>query len=690
MHRRILLILFTVFFLTSNFLYARKITLDKREHISINGDFDYFEDKEGVFTIQNIQGQNFIHSTKRDPSFGLTNSVYWIRFTEELPNTDLDLFKLELNNTLIEDLQFYAFDAVHKKYSLQKTGRIYPFNKRIYPLKSFVFDLPNDGAPHQYYIRVKSLYTMAFPIEFARYSALSEVENDRQLLFGFIFGLIFLVGLYNFLMYTFVREKVYLVYTLYAFIFGFYNFIFVGLDVQYLYPEAVYWPKISASFFAAISVLLGCQLSRMFLATKIHAKGIDKVLLAFIGVALILAIIPFFHISIGYKRIITLFPIVIFIPTIWAAIIRVRQGYFPAILYLCGWGLLGSSIVCYGLRSAQIIDSDIFTANSIPIGTVFEMIFLSTSLSYKFRLIKKENDEAKETKILHLEELKNLKDKANKELEQKVEERTYEVIQQKDELTVKNKHITDSINYAKRLQDSLLPNKHFIGSFFKDYFILYKPKDIISGDFYWFFKGEKHLYLVVADCTGHGVPGALMSMLGHSFLNEIIKENQSLSAGEVLKCLHEKVNIALSRSGDKQKVTDGMDVSLLKMNAETKEIEYSGAKRPLWLIKGEEIRIIKGSKFPIGGNQRGEDYQYETNSFIGEEGMCCYLFSDGYPDQFGFETGQKFMTKRFRTVLQDISLLPMYEQKTHLNQLFEMWRGLQDQTDDVLVVGIKL
>ena len=164
----------------------------------------------------------------------------------------MDLFKLELNNTLIEDLQLYTFDASNEDYTLQLAGRVLPFAQRAYPLKSFVFDLPNDGNKHEYYIRVKSLYTMAFPIEFARYSAMSEIENDRQILYGFIFGLIFLVGIYIFLMYMFIKEKVYLIYIAYLLVFGFYNVIFVGLDVQYIYPNLVWWPQISASVFAGL------------------------------------------------------------------------------------------------------------------------------------------------------------------------------------------------------------------------------------------------------------------------------------------------------------------------------------------------------------------------------------------------------------------------------------------------------
>lgn len=676
--------------LTSLVFAAQHINVVSSEkRISINGRFEYFEDPSGKMGLTEVMDADFELSNKKDPSFGLTSSTYWLRFDLNIPHVNEDLYKLELSNTLIDEI--ILFYPQNEHWIKQKAGRVHPFGERKYRTKSFVFDLPNDGVTRTYYLKVKSLYTLAFPIEVARLSEVMRAENDNQILFGAIFGLMFLIAMYNFMMYIFVKEKASLLYGIYILVFAYYNTIFVGVDVQYLYTESVYWPKISASVFAAMSVFVACYFSKVFLNTKEHTPWLDKALLGMMIVATVLFVIPFFHLGITYKKVITLFPATIFIPILWAAAQRTKQRFAPGKLFMLGWTSLFFGILLYGLRSAEVLPSNVFTAYAIPIGAVGEMIILSVSVTYKFKIIKDENDKAKEEKIKHLEEMEALQDKVNRELEQKVEERTKEVLKQKEELAVKNRHITDSINYARRIQVSILPDSVHIDSKFEEFFVFYKPKDIVSGDFYWFSADEDRILIAAADCTGHGVPGALMSILGQSYLGDIVGENNVTDPALVLNRLHAKVTGTLKQGeGSKQSTHDGMDIALAKIQFEPLQIEFAGAKRPIWLIRNDEFYEVKGSRYPIGGSQYERRVDYESVTVPLESGDNFYMFSDGYADQFGGEHGKKFMVRNFKNLIMEIKDLPMNEQNRIIKERFYSWKGDFEQIDDVLVIGARV
>lgn len=276
--------------------------------------------------------------------------------------------------------------------------------------------------------------------------------------------------------------------------------------------------------------------------------------------------------------------------------------------------------------------------------------------------------------------------KENKILENKVAERT-------KELAEKNRDITSSIEYAKRIQEAILPPLDLIYSKLKNIFILYKPKDIVSGDFYWY--GEKNNFKIIAvvDCTGHGVPGAFMSMIGHNLLNQIVAERGVFDPGLILNELHKGVQSAL-KQGQHQSQThtnDGMDVCLLALNTETKECLYAGAFRSLVIVNSNgDIEKIDGNKYPVGGAQLDSERTFTTHVRTLQKNDCLYMFSDGYADQFGGEKGKKFMVKRFHDSLTTIHQYSILEQHKELERQFNFWKGDYAQVDDVLVIGIKI
>ena len=285
---------------------------------------------------------------------------------------------------------------------------------------------------------------------------------------------------------------------------------------------------------------------------------------------------------------------------------------------------------------------------------------------------------------------------SERELEQKVIERTLEVVRQKEEIEHQSekleelyKDITASIRYAKRLQDSILPQEQYIKQMLPNSFVLFKPKDIVSGDFYWFQDTEDKIVFAAVDCTGHGVPGAFMSLIGANALSRIVAENKITKPSIILDELNRLSSEALNKSTEGNEVRDGMDAALCTIDKKTKLLEYAGANNPLYLIRDGEVMQVKADKFAIASFVPGE-HHYTNHEIQLQSGDVIYLFSDGYADQFGGERGKKFMYKRFRNLLLEIKDKPIEEQKKILNDTIEEWRGIHEQVDDILIIGVKI
>lgn len=271
-------------------------------------------------------------------------------------------------------------------------------------------------------------------------------------------------------------------------------------------------------------------------------------------------------------------------------------------------------------------------------------------------------------------------------LEEKVKERTAEVVAQKEELAQKNKDITDSIRYAQRIQFAILPPELP----FADTFILFKPKDIVSGDFYWLDVVGDLEFLAAVDCTGHGVPGAFMSIIGYNSLNKIVKEHKIYKPSDILDRLNYEVTTSLQRHDSTGgAIQDGMDMSLICFNRKTRLLQFAGAFNPLWLVRNGELEEIRADRFPIGRSKIDEEKKFTNNEIQIQKGDAIYFFSDGFADQFGGDTGKKFKSKPMKELVIAIQDAPMKKQKEMLEKTLEVWRGEIEQVDDVLVIGRK-
>jgi PAS domain S-box-containing protein len=256
------------------------------------------------------------------------------------------------------------------------------------------------------------------------------------------------------------------------------------------------------------------------------------------------------------------------------------------------------------------------------------------------------------------------------------------------EIQNKNKKITESINYAKRIQTAILPNSRVISKTLPDSFILYKPRDVVSGDFPWFMQIKNDIYIAAVDCTGHGVPGALLSLIGYFLLNDIVRSRKVTDPGVILDLLDEGVTKTLRQDEDAS-TKDGMDIALCKVNIDTREVEYAGAHRPLYIMRNGTMEEVKGNKFPIGGGIFKNQTNFTNTKLTLKKGDSIYFSSDGYPDQFGGPEGRKFGPKRVREIIERVHKMPMLDASKIFDQEWESWRGDTKQTDDVLLIGIK-
>ncbi|BDD06072.1 PP2C family protein-serine/threonine phosphatase [Aureibacter tunicatorum] len=257
------------------------------------------------------------------------------------------------------------------------------------------------------------------------------------------------------------------------------------------------------------------------------------------------------------------------------------------------------------------------------------------------------------------------------------------------EVKKKNKNILSSINYARRIQEAMLPPRKDIESRFGEISLMFKPKDIVSGDFYWYMNDESKTMLAVADCTGHGVPGGFMSMLGSELLNKVSRLVEWNKPENLLTQVDNDIKRNLRKEGAEQTSDDGMDISLLSFNSDLSKVFFSGANNPLLLIRGNEDFLFRGTKRGLGGSKRNKK-EFEAESIDLQKGDVLYMFTDGFQDQFGGPDNRKFMRKKLCLLLKEISSMPMKQQEEKLASEFDSWKGTGKQMDDVTVLGMRI
>lgn len=510
----------------------------------------------------------------------------------------------------------------------------------------------------------------------------------------FLIGLLLITSLYHFvLFYLRPKDKVTLYFALLSLWVILHLIVEQNIVLKFLFPEFNWEILMKINFLANfariffISIFFYYSFKQEF--SKIFIQILTVIVISMSVLILVTPASVYTHVlPVFLITVIITLPYLIFV--IIKASIRKKEG---ALLALSGMIILLGTAINDLLYNELIIN----TGYLVPYGLASFILFHSVMISVRF------------TKALNtVEKLSDDLTNLNKNLENKVKERTQEIEQQKEELKsqtdslykiniavnqknelleLKNKQITDSINYASRIQQALLPTQNLFEQNFSEHFILYKPKSVVSGDFYYLKKVNNQIIIAVADCTGHGVPGAFVSMLGISSLNEIINKKHIKTASNVLEELRKNVIAALQHN-EQSVVSDGMDIALVSIDTNTNTLQYAGAYSPIYVVQNNNLKKLKPTLNPIGTYVK--TLPFENTEIKLQKGDVLYLFTDGYHDQYGGKNIEKFSTTRFDNLIQKNYQKPLDEQKEIFDINLKEWQGNNRQIDDILIVGIKI
>jgi len=622
------------------------------------------------------------------PNFGFIQHDVWFHFRVQNSQIYDQVIFLSINNPNLDVAE------IHK---VIETGSLIPLNqgdlvpehlKRVLSRKiAFQLEIPS-LSNNDFYLRVNNggeQFHFGASLQSASY--FYQTEANENYFLGIYIGILCFVILFNFFMWLITKEKLSLNYSLYLITFLFLQLSLLGFGKLYFWPNTNYLINHANPFFATASVFFLLRFSRIYLNLGVLLPKTDRIFKLFqfplIGIAL-LSLLPVesaYTLSIiavnGFTLVLNLFILPI-------AIIAIRKGYQPAKLFLIAFLLLVISVFAFVLKNFGILPSNFFTDYGFQFGSTAEVILFSLGIVIRFKNFREEA-------INRLEEINEIKEKANVVLEEKVKLRTEEIEHQKKEIEEKNNEIISSISYAKRIQEALLPNPSKQAHLLPTSALWYAPKDIVAGDFYWV--EEKHLagidyvFFAVGDCTGHGVPGAMMSVLCTNALNAALAELKTPSSTELL----ERCNTLLldNLSQHSETINDGMDISLCCFEAGSKTLMWSGANNPLWILRNEEIIEFSPTKRPIGNSSISAPF--EEHKMVLNEGDFLLLFSDGIIDQFGGEKGKKFKKSGLREAALNVPYPTSETLVKSIKNEVENWMSQTEQIDDIalLIVGIE-
>jgi serine phosphatase RsbU (regulator of sigma subunit) len=599
------------------------------------------------------------------------------------------------------------------------------------------------GAEQTFYIRWNAESQINAPLmHFISQDTIVRHDRVERMVLFALLGMMLIISCFFLILFFALHDRQYIYFALYILFFAGFLFVMEGYLGEFLWKENAFKSILisrAQAFTLSLVTISFLLFGISYLELRNNLRGwywSVVVLAGLVGVRvaiMLLGSILGFQIGGWFEDVVLLVwgfsvAIVPLFLLILPAIFRIQAGFKPAwFFFIANVVLIPLTIITldsssFSLTAYTVNESVLFRilqVSGVYVAAILQILIFSIGLAQKMKLDQQEKKIAQKRIINQLKENEKLKDKVNRELEQKVVERTREISEQKEEiesqrdeieaqrdlLFAQKKEITDSIGYAQRIQAAILPHKSYLDEIIPDYFVLFNPRDIVSGDFYWIREVNSSIVIVAADCTGHGVPGAFMSMLGITLLNELFGEGRIDKPGEILGQLRTKVKAMLVQEGNIRDQKDGMDMAIAVIDKEKRELQFAGAYNPLYLIRGKEqlkgkesgsaiqgenslLFEFKGDKQPIGVHWEETAF---TNQLIHlEKGDSVYVFSDGFVDQFGGSQRKKFKTQKFKDLLLEIQSEPMELQKKILEESFEKWRGNIEQIDDVCVIGVRV
>lgn len=527
------------------------------------------------------------------------------------------------------------------------------------------------------------------------YRKFMEKELSSRFFHSVLLGLLFFSAFLNLILAIILKQKSFYYLFFYLLSLLVFSFSYLGFYSEFFQGQLSRIPIGVPLYF--ITLVLFLLISKNYLRLEYHLPSwntISNVLIFFL-----LLSIPYYYLTVYSKNFYNNF---VAFSSIFFLIVAALMCFLESVILYkketkARFFLIANLVVVISIAA------NLLFKNRLPFveGAVVQGFIFTFGLASEIKILNQKNSNYQHSLIKQLKLNLELKDKLTVELEQKVKERTAEltlsnqklihqnevVEKQKGLLELRNKEIHSSITYARRIQYASFPDKRIIENFSKDYFVLHMPRDIVSGDFYWFSETKNKLILIIADCTGHGVPGAFMSMFGIAFLNEIVNKQKIDRPDLILNLLREKIVESLHRDEEGFETMDGMDMSILTIHRKTRKVLFSGANNSLYRIRNGELEIFGADRMPVAWYRRMEAFSLYELDFMEKD--CYYLFTDGYYDQFGGKEGRKLMLKTLLSTLDKVYTLPMEVQGEELRKFFLSWKGEYKQIDDVLFLGLR-
>lgn len=698
---------------------------DKTDYYSLAKNALILEDKQHELSFENIKNasggleKRFSVLGEDNANLDFTSSSYWIKFKVKNEDAYPKKFFLEVARPLTNIANLYTVynnglaieykngdEIVFDEREIQHRKLLFPVQFQAKEELTFFLQLRSDGE------------VITLPIKLWHPEAMMKKDYHELYMFGFYYGILLFVIIIYFFFYIALREKSFLYYVIYVFCIAFLQMSLDGLSFQYLWPENTWWGNHVVVMSATLTAIFVLLYARSFLKLKEKLPKLNKVFNVFISLCLFCFILALssgklYTFSFPVTNALSLLSALLVVATIFIALKKNQKvSWFFTFAFIA----LITGAIIFILSNFNLVPVTFFTEHALKYGSGLEIILLSLSMANKYREIQQEKELAQAESLKIAQENEKLIREQNIVLEQKVKERTAEVVKQKEIIEEKNKDITDSINYAQGIQEAILPPDDRFKKYLPDSFILFRPRDIVSGDFYWMETiqpdGENKNQIVlfaVCDCTGHGVPGGFVSMVGHNGLSRAVKEQGIIHPAAIL----DRAAILVEETFRKGKRKDGMDVVLcgicLNSPGKNPELEFAAANNPLYFVrKKENGKLVKNGvelepeaetdahwlfqidadKQPVGAYEYRKPFT--NHCFSLANGDAIYLASDGFRDQFGGPKGKKFMAKNFKQILLSMQEKSMEDQKKFLNDTMEDWMKGYGQNDDVCVIGVRI
>lgn len=678
---------------------------EKTVNLSVAKQALILEDAEKKLTIEQVLTDttlSFQPTHNNVENLNFTSSGWWVRFKVKNEMEKEILFLLETARPVTNKAILYQVSG-NRVIRTWYSGDNIPYDEHSFKHRKTMFKMQlTDNSPKEFVMYLESdgeVITM--PLIFWRTEDFMRYDYTNQLFQGLFYGVLIFVAIIYFFFYFALRSKAFLYYVMYVISMAMLQFSLDGMAYQYFFPNSPYWADHFVLLSACLAVFFVLLFGNNYLKLPQYLPRMSSVyrfLIIVVGIIGLVSLIPGPTFSPMYPAVnaVSLLSTVLTLCTI----IYMKSKKLPVDwFFLLAFSLLVVSVVVFILGNFNVIENKVITEGALKVGSSMEIIFLSLSLAQKYREIQEQKEQAQAELLVQMKETAKIQADINIRLEREVAERTKEVVEQKKEIEEINKEMVSSINYARRIQEAILPPNDVVEETIPGSFVYYQPRDIVSGDFYFISPvsttGENPIKLslfAAADCTGHGVPGAFMSILGTNFLKASLTEKAINSPADALNFLNKKIHETLSQKASDMAVRDGMDIALCALNRNTNELHYAGANLPAWIITNvngtNELVELKPDKNPIGNI--GMEVTFTDNKYMAKKGDMIYVFSDGYADQFGGPSNKKFKYSKLKELLLSIVNLSPEEQKQKLHETTIAWRGKYQQTDDILVIGVRV